>query len=60
MSKIKRLALISAICLVGAIFYGWIGLSQTPQPSVQLTTNPPLTQVRPLEAEATKALGSGS
>jgi hypothetical protein len=60
MSKFKRSALISVICLMGAIFYGWIGLSQAPQPSVQLTTNPPIAQIRPLEAEATKALGSGS
>lgn len=60
MSKFKRSVLISAICLMGFIFYGWMGFSQTPQPSVQLTTNPPLAQIRPLEAEATKALGSGS
>lgn len=60
MSKFKRSALISAICLMGVIFYGWIGLSQTPQASVRLTTKPPIAQIRPLEAEATKALESGS
>ncbi len=60
MSKFKRSVLISVICLMGVIFYGWIGLSQAPQPSVQLTANPSIAQIRPLEAEATKALGSGN
>ena len=52
--------LISAICLMSVVLLGWVGFSQSPQPSVQLTTNPPIDQVRPLEAEATKAMGSGS
>ncbi|MEH2220108.1 MAG: hypothetical protein V7K72_23870 [Nostoc sp.] len=50
---------IGAICAIAIILYGWIGLAQSPQPSVRLTTNPPINQVRPLEAEATTVLGSG-
>lgn len=57
----KRLyVLISALCLMGTVLFGWAGFSQLPQSSVRLTLNPPIDQVRPLEAEATKALGSGS
>ncbi|MEH2395052.1 MAG: hypothetical protein V7K21_26510 [Nostoc sp.] len=59
MTKLKWSKLIGAICMIGIIFYGLIGLSQSPQPSVRLTTNPPINQVRPLEAEATTVLGSG-
>ncbi|MEH2076733.1 MAG: hypothetical protein V7K57_20425 [Nostoc sp.] len=50
---------IGAICAIAIILYGWIGLAQSPQPSVRLTTNPPIDRVRPLEAEATTVLGSG-
>jgi hypothetical protein len=53
MSKIKHSALISAICLMGIVFYGWIVFSQSPQPSVRLTTQPAISQIRPFEAEAT-------
>ncbi|WP_298919869.1 hypothetical protein [uncultured Nostoc sp.] len=59
MKKLKWSKLIGAICMIGIVLYGWIGLSQSPQPSVRLTTNPPINQVRPLEAEATTVLGSG-
>ncbi|MEH2243554.1 hypothetical protein [Nostoc sp.] len=59
MTKFKWSKLIGAICMIGIIFYGWIGLSQSAQPSVRLTTNPPINQVLPLEAEATTVLGSG-
>jgi hypothetical protein len=59
MTLFKWSKLIGAICMIGIILYGWIGFSQTPQASVRLTTNPPINQVRPLEAEATTALGSG-
>jgi hypothetical protein len=52
MSRLKRFALISAACLVGIIFYGWVGLTQLPQPSIQLTTSPSMGQIRPFEAEA--------
>ncbi len=51
---------ISTLCLVSALFWSWVGVSQSPQPSVRLTTNPSITQIRPLEAEATEAMGSGS
>ena len=56
----KMYVLVSTLCLMGTIFWGWAGFSQSPHPSVQLTTNLPISQIRPLEAEATEALGSGS
>jgi hypothetical protein len=59
MSKLNLFKLISTICLMGIVVYSWVGLSQSPQPSVRLTTNPPINQVQPLEAEATTILGSG-
>ncbi|MBH8572873.1 hypothetical protein I8752_07550 [Nostocaceae cyanobacterium CENA369] len=59
MTKLKWSKPIGAICAIAIILYGWIGLSQSPQPSVRLTTNPPINQVQPLEAEATTVLGSG-
>jgi hypothetical protein len=52
MSKFKRFVLISAVCLVGAVFYGWVGLTQLPQSSVQLTTSPVQGQIKPFEAES--------
>lgn len=52
--------LISTLCLMSTIFWSWVGFSQSSQPSVRLTTNPPISQIRPLEAEATEAMGSGS
>lgn len=51
MSKFKRWTLVSAICLTG-FFYGLVVYSQTPQPSVRLLTNPPISQIIPFEAEA--------
>jgi hypothetical protein len=53
MSKFKRFSLTSAVCCVGIIFYGWMGLSQAPQHSIHLTTSPGLDQIRPFEAEST-------
>lgn len=53
MSKFKPSALISAICLMGIVFYSWTGFSQVPQPSVRLTTSPAISQIKPFEAEAT-------
>ncbi len=38
------------------IFYGWVGFSQSPQPTVRLTAEPPITQILPFEAEATAPL----
>lgn len=59
MTLLKWSKLIGAICMIGIILYASIGLGQSPQPSVRLTTNPPINQVQPLEAEATTVLGSG-
>lgn len=59
MSKLKLFKLIGVICLIGIVVYSWVGQAQSPQPSVRLTTNPPINQVQPLEAEATTVLGSG-
>jgi hypothetical protein len=52
MPKFIRLILISIFCLMGVVSYGWIGVSQTPQPSVRLETHPAMGQVKPFEAEA--------
>jgi hypothetical protein len=52
MSKLKFSALISFTCLMSVIFYSLIGFSQSPQPSVSLTTEPPVNQILPFEAEA--------
>jgi hypothetical protein len=57
MSKFKFAVLISAVCLMGVIFHGLVGFSQLPS-GVQLTTEPPLSQVLPFEAEAFTPLGS--
>ena len=54
MSKFKMAALVSAICLMGALFYGLVVSSQTPRPAVRLITEPPISQILPFEAEATK------
>jgi hypothetical protein len=56
--KSKWLALIGAAYVFSMVCWAVIGLSQAPQ-IVQLQTEPPLAQVTPLEAEATKYLGSG-
>ncbi len=56
MSKLKFSALISAVCMMSVIFYGWVGFSQSPQPTVRLTTEPPISQILPFEAEATTPL----
>ena len=42
---------------MGTILFGLVGFSQLPQSSVSMTTNPPINQVIPFEAEATTALG---
>lgn len=52
MSKFKRSALISVICLIGVVFYSWIGFSQAPQPAIRLITSPVITKIKPFEAEA--------
>ncbi len=59
LSKFKQPALIGLACFMIVISTAFIGLSQSIQPPVQLVTEPPISQVTPLEAEATKYLGSG-
>ncbi|AFZ10616.1 hypothetical protein Osc7112_6472 (plasmid) [Oscillatoria nigro-viridis PCC 7112] len=56
MSKLKFSALISAVCMMSIFFYGWVGFSQSPQSTVRLTSEPPITQILPFEAEATTPL----
>ena len=53
MSKFKIAAFVSAICLMGVVFYSSVVSSQTPKPTVHLSTEPPLSQILPFEAEAT-------
>ncbi|MCG9890420.1 MAG: hypothetical protein MH252_05040 [Thermosynechococcaceae cyanobacterium MS004] len=53
MSKFKRSLLIGIISLMGVVLYGWVGVSQSRQPSVRLTTRPAISQITPFEAEAT-------
>lgn len=53
MKKFKMAALISTICLVGVVFYSVVVSSQSPQPAVRLSTEPPIGEIRPFEAEAT-------
>jgi len=56
MSKLKFSALISAVCMMSIIFYAWVGFSQSPQPTVRLTTEPQISQILPFEAEANTPL----
>lgn len=58
MSKFKLATLISAVLLMGITFYGFVGFSQSPKSTVKLTTEPPINQVLPFEAEAFTPLGS--
>ncbi len=58
MSKFKFYTLISAALLISVVFYGLVGFSRSPQPTVRLTTEPPISQVLPFEAEADTFLGS--
>lgn len=53
MFKSKMAALISLVGLMGVVFYSLVVFSQTPQPSVRLLTEPPISQILPFEAEAT-------
>lgn len=59
LSKFKLPALMGLACFMLVISTAFISLSQSIQPPVQLVTEPPIAQVTPLEAEATKYLGSG-
>jgi hypothetical protein len=58
-SKLKWSTLVGTACAISLLCYTVIGFSQSPQASVQLVTEPPIAQATPLEAEATKYLGSG-
>ncbi len=57
MPRIKLSVLISAVCLMGVVLSVLVGFSQSLRPSVRMTTQPPINQVIPFEAEATTALG---
>jgi hypothetical protein len=59
-SRVKWSMFLGAICAIGILGYTWVGFSQSPMNSVQFVTEPAIGQVFPLEAEATKYLGSGS
>lgn len=50
MPKFQRFSLISMICLMSLVLFGLVGFSQSPQPSVRLTTDPPLNQILPFQA----------
>ncbi len=54
MKKSQLFGLVSIGCIVLSILYSWVGISQTPVPRVLLSTNPPLEQIIPFEAEARK------
>lgn len=58
-SKFKGSSLLGAVCAVSILSCAVIGFSQSPQASISLTTEPPINQTSPLEAEATAYLGSG-
>ena len=42
--------------MMSIVLYGWVGFSQSPQPTVRLTTEPPISQILPFEAEANTPL----
>lgn len=52
MPRLNLSALMGSLCLVSLIFYGIVGFSQSPQSVIRLTTDPPLEQLIPFEAEA--------
>ena len=54
MKKNQLFGVISAVCIALSILYSFVGVSQTPVPRVQLSTNPPLERILPFEAEAEK------
>ncbi len=59
LSKVKKSTLVGAIVALSIGCCAIVGFSQSPQAGVQLTTEPSIAQVTPLEAEATQYLGSG-
>ena len=50
MKKYRLFAVISAACICLSILYSVVGVSQTPQSQVLLSTNPPLEKILPFEA----------
>ncbi len=50
MKKYRLFALVSAACICLSILYSWVGIAQTPQSQVLLTTNPSLEKILPFEA----------
>lgn len=48
------LRLFSTACLFSVVFYGLAGTTRSLQPTVRLTSDPPLSQLLPFEAEAIK------
>ena len=42
--------------MMSIVLYGWVGFSQSPQPTVRLTTEPQISQILPFEAEANTPL----
>jgi hypothetical protein len=54
MKKYRLFAVISAASICLSILYSVVGVSQTPQSQVLLSTNPPLERILPFEAQASK------
>ncbi|WP_016952618.1 hypothetical protein [Anabaena sp. PCC 7108] len=50
MKKYRLFAVISAACICVSILYSLVGVSQTPQSQILLSTNPPLEKILPFEA----------
>ncbi len=55
MKKYRLFVVITAVCISLSILYSLVGVSQTPQSKVILSTNPPLERIFPLEAATQKA-----
>jgi hypothetical protein len=58
-SKSKWSTWVGLACAVSIFSFAFVGFSQAPRSSVQLTTEPAVERISPLEAEATEYLGSG-
>jgi hypothetical protein len=54
MKKYRIFGVISAVCITLSILYSVVGSSQIPTSRVLLSTNPPLENILPFEAEAEK------
>ncbi|MBD2448376.1 hypothetical protein H6G76_14655 [Nostoc sp. FACHB-152] len=53
MRKLRFYLLVSfVVCLMSIGFYNSVGFSQSPQPNVRITTEPPINKIIPFEAEA--------